>query len=47
MNTLLFIIAIHAMLIGAGLLLAGLGVIASPTESEADALRKGYDDARK
>src|SRR5438132_7968028 len=47
MNTLLMIIAIHAMLIGAGLLLAGFGVIASPTESEAEALRRGYDTACK
>ena len=35
------------MLIGAGLLLADVGVIASPTESEAEALRRGYDAARK
>jgi hypothetical protein len=47
MNTLLFIVAIHAMLIGSGLLLAGIGVIASPTDSEAEALRRGLDAARK
>ena len=47
MNTLLFVIAIHAMLIGAAFLLAGVGVIASPTDSEADALRRGFDAARK
>jgi uncharacterized membrane protein len=46
-NTLLMIIGFHAVILGFALVIAGIGVIASPTEAESEAFNRGIQAARQ
>jgi hypothetical protein len=46
MNTLLMIIAIHALLVGFGLVLGGIMAIAAPSNQEIAAMRAAYEAER-
>jgi hypothetical protein len=47
MKTLLVIVAVHALLIGFGLLLAGIGSLAAPSDAEIEASRQEFENERK
>jgi len=46
-NTLLMIVGFHAVILGFALVIAGVGVIASPTEAESEAFNRGIRAARQ